>query len=291
MTSQNDKMMTDFMRLLQTQDFDSEDDVRNFMDDWVGKKVPSFPKEVLTNKEQAQDLIFECYDLPPEKVFGNIEKALKLDFDCLEAYELLGASEGSEILSLIFFEKAIAVGRKVFNKEYIQKHKGKFWGLFETRPFMRCLYGYADTLCSLGRYKEGIAGFEEMLELNTNDNRGVKDMLMLYLIHIGDYQKYLKYAEQFKDFQSAVSYFNNVLYAFKTEGESETANAILAKAVKANKQISKKLLASKPPIGLPESFATSDHREAYLYAEYAYQIWKETDSARAWLRKMTVKKK
>lgn len=291
MKAQNDKMMSDFMRYIHTQDFESEDDLRNFMDDLVGKKVPSLPKGVLTKKEQAQDLIFECFDLPPEEVFGNIEKALKLDIDCLEAYELLGLSEESEVVSLVFYEKAVAVGRKIFNEQFIQEHKGMLWVLHETRPFMRCLYGYSDSLCLIGKYEEGIAGFEEIIELNPNDDQDVRDMLMLYLIHIGDYQKYLKYAEQFKDCQSAVSYFNNALYAFKTEGESQTASAILAKAVKANKHISKKLLASKPPIDLPEYFATSDESEAYFYAEFAYKIWKETDGARAWLKKMTVKKK
>jgi tetratricopeptide (TPR) repeat protein len=291
MKAENDKTMTDFMRLIQAQDFESENDVEKFMNEFLGKKITNVPKGVLTKKEQAQDLIFECYDLPPEKVFRNIEKALKLDIDCLEAYELLGLSEESEVVAMVFYEKAVTVGRKVFNEEYIQEHKGMFWGLHETRPFMRCLYEYSNSLCSLGMYKEGVEIFEEMIELNPNDNQGVRDVLMLYLIHIEDYQKYFKYAERYKDCDWAISFFNDALYAFKTEGDSKNANAKLAKAVKANKHISKKLLATKPPIDLPEFFTIGDENEASFYADFAYKIWKETDGARDWLKKMTVKKK
>lgn len=60
-----------------------------------------------------------------------------------------------------------------------------------------------------------------MLELNPNDNQGVRDFLMLYLIEIGENEKYKNYAKKYKWDNSVFSLFNAVLFSFKTKGSSE----------------------------------------------------------------------
>lgn len=223
-------MMTDLHRLLETQDFKSEKDVRKFMESLMGQQIPSFPKEALTKKEQAQDLVFAADDLPPAKAKANIKEALKLDPDCIEAYEFLGDMEQTAELASPFYEKGISIGRKIFGGQYLEKNKGMFWGLHETRSFMRCLQHYSDCLYTMGKVIKCVEILEELIELNPLDNQGVRDQLLLYLIQLDEPKKFLKYSKMYKEDSSAFSLFNHALFAFRTEGATDKSNKLLSKA-------------------------------------------------------------
>ncbi len=281
--------MTDLQRLLEAQDFKSEDDVRKFMDSLVGQKIPSFPKEVLNFKEQAQDLVFAAYEMTPTKAKVNIEKALQLDPDCIEAYEFLGSMERTAELASVFFEKGIAIGRRVFGGKYFKEHKGMFWGIHETRPFMRCLQHYSDCLYSMRKVRECVTILEEMIELNPNDNQGVRDQLLLYLIQLDENKKFLKYSRMFEEDSMAFPLFNRALFAFKTEGETENSNEQLIKALKQNKFVAKRLLSNRPITELAAHYGIGDENEADYYASFAQHIWAQTKGAREWLKKHTTK--
>ena len=289
MKKQHDKLLTDLQRLLETQDFKSEDDVRKFMDSIIGQKIPSFPKEALSFREQAQDLVFSAYELTPTKAKINIEKALHLDPDCIEAYEYLGSIERTAELASIFYEKGILIGRRIFGGKYLEEHKGMFWGFHETRPFMRCLQQYSDCLYTMGKLKECVAILEEMIELNPNDNQGVRDQLLLYLIQLDENKKFLKYAKMFEDDSMAFPLFNRALFAFKLEGENDNANKQLSKALKQNKHVAKRLLSNKPVTELADHYGFGDENEADYYASFAQHIWATTQGAREWLKKHTRK--
>ena len=59
---------------------------------------------------------------------------------------------------------------------------GHFWGITETRPFMRATHGLADALHDAGQTREAIAQYQELLRLNPNDNQGVRDQLTPLLL-------------------------------------------------------------------------------------------------------------
>ncbi len=277
--------MTDLHRILETQDFKSVDDLYKFMDGLMGQQIPSFPKEALSFKEQAQDLVFEAHELPRSKAKVKIEKALELDPDCIEAYEYLGLVERKVELASVFFEKGISIGRRLFGGKYIAERKGMFWGFHETRPFMRCLQNYSVCLYKIGKVKECVAILEEMIELNPNDNQGVRDQLLLYLIELDENEKFLKYAKMFEEDNLTFPLFNRALFAFKTEGESANANKLLNKALKQNKHVAKRLLSKNPITMLEDHYGMGDKNEADYYASYAQHIWAMTRGAREWLMK------
>lgn len=285
MNKQHDKLMTDLQRLLKTQEFKSEADIRKFMDGIVGQKIPSFPKEPLNLKEQAQNLVFAAFELPPSKAKKNIEKALQLDSKCIEAYEWLGSMEDTAEIAIVFYEKGITIGRQIFGGKYLEKHLGAFWGIHETRPFMRCLQQYSDCLYAMGKVNECVAVLEEMIELNPNDNQGVRDQLLLYLIQLDERKKFDKYAEMFKEDNMAFSLFNRALFAFKTEGETESANKQLQKALNQNKYVAAKLLSKNQIIEFADHYGIGDENEADYYTHFAQQIWQQSKGATDWLKK------
>jgi tetratricopeptide (TPR) repeat protein len=289
MKKQPDKLMTDLHRLLGTQDFKSEADLRKFMDSIVGQEIPSFPKEALSLKEIAQDLVFEAEELPPAKAKAKIEEALRVDSDCIEAYELLGFLEESTEIATVFYEKGISIGRQLFGGKYLKENRGNFWGIHETRPFMRCLLHYSDCLYTKRKVKECVAILEELIQLNPRDNQGVRDQLLLYLIEINDTKKFVKYEKMFPDDSMAFPLFNKALFAFKTEGETENSNNKLITALQANKFVAKRLISSKPIIELADNYSFGDENEADYYASFAQYVWAITDGAIEWLKKVSAK--
>ena len=289
MNKDQKKMMTDLNRLLEKQDFKSEKELQKFMEGLVGKQIPSFAPEELSVQEQAQDLVLDAYELAPAQAKKNIIKALQLDSNCIEAYEFLGTTEEPVEIAIAFLERGVSIGRQIFGGEYLEEHKGAFWGFHETRPFMRCLQHYADSLYHLGYEKACIAILEEMIELNPNDNQGVRDQLLLYLIEAGDKKKFEKYAKKYPDDNSSFALFNRALFAFTVDGESVKSNKLLLKAVKQNKFVAPKLLSKNLVMNLPARYIIGSKDEADYYVTFAYHIWQNTKGATVWLKKQVSK--
>lgn len=288
MNKDHDKLITDLHRFLNSQDFKSEKDLRKLMES-LGQQIPSLPEEALTSQEQAQNLVYEAFDLPTARARQNIKKALKLDNNCIEAYEFLGSMEDVEEIAILFFEKGIKIGRENFKGEFLERNKGCFWYIHETRPFMRCLYHYSDCLYAMGKTKEAVTILEEIIDLNENDNQGVRDQLLIYLILLEENEKFEKYASMFKDDDSAFSLFNRALFSFKIEGETENTNKQLQKAIKQNKFIVTKLLSKKSIINSSDYYSWGSEDEANYYAEFAKSIWNNTNKATLWLKNYATK--
>ena len=286
MAKQHDKLMTDLHRMLDAQNFKSLEEAQKFMDTIVGKEIPSFPDEVLTDAEKAQDLVLDAYDLPPKKAKANIEKALKLDPDCIEAYEFLALHTPVPERAINYIKIAIDIGRHRFGGEYLDKNKGYFWGLHETRTYMRCLLLYADMLNEAGEQKKSIAVMEEMLELNPNDNQGVRDQLMLYFIETNQDEKYLKYVKIFKDDHSAFALFGAALFIFKNKGAVAQATKKLKAAIEYNRYVPALLTRKKPLENLSGYYSPGDKEEAIYYASFAHRVWNSIPGAIDWLKEV-----
>ncbi|MDD3498614.1 MAG: hypothetical protein PHH24_03910 [Candidatus Moranbacteria bacterium] len=284
MDKDHEKMMADLHRMLESQDFKSEKDMRKFLDGILGKPIPSMPEDLLSPQEKAQDLVFGAYDLEFPEAKENIAEALELDPDCIEAYEYLGSHEPEPRIAMLFFEKGISIGEKKFEGKHLKENIGHFWGLRDTRPYMRCLQFQTECLDAIGKTGECIAILEKMIKLNPNDNQGIRGRLMLYLIEANNYEKYVKYDTQFKGEISTFALFNRALYAYKTEGICASSNKKLRDATKFNKFVLPKLLKQEYPSDIPDHYGPGDENEAIIYLFYAYPIWYSTRGAIAWLK-------
>jgi tetratricopeptide (TPR) repeat protein len=279
----NEKIMTELQRLLAEQEFESEADAKAFLGGLIGRDLPELSTP-LGPKEQAQDLVFDAYELSKTKGKKNIEAALELDPDCIEAYEYLGEAENSPAVALTFFEKGVEIGRRIYGGKFLAENKGYFWGIFETRPFMRCLSASAECLYGMGSVRDAANIMEEMIELNPNDNQGVRDVLMIYLIELGDDAKFEKYEAMYKDDRGAFPVFTRALYAFKLEGASSRTDRMLEKAIRDNPFVPVQLLLRKPIRDVPDSYLRGSVEEAKIYASFARNAWRKTDGAVAWLQ-------
>lgn len=144
-------------------------------------------------------------------------KALKLDSDNLDAECMIAMISASDHIDLISkLEKAVVHGKKVMEKEGFgdEDSIGSYWGIMETRPYMRLKMEYMCALNDNGMIRRAIAECEDMIRLNENDNMGVRYILMhLYVLleeekkALALHQKYDAYEETQMLFPLSVLYF------------------------------------------------------------------------------------
>ena len=145
-----------------------------------------FYSEEFRKREESDDLLFEAYDEPNElEAIKLAKKALELNPENIDAENFITEHEKKKIKKLEKYETTLNKEKARLEKEdyFSDENIGIFWGLIETRPFMRTKHSYMLTLMKLGRYTDAIKQGEELIKLNGNDNQGVRYLLLgLYTI-------------------------------------------------------------------------------------------------------------
>lgn len=110
------------------------------------------------------------------------QKALELEPDNLDAAQQVAELTAKDEVELL--EKLAPLlekGKAQMVREGYWAHKGEFWLIFETRPYMRLRYTYMRVLIECGMLRRAAAEGEALLELCRNDNLGVRyDLIHLY---------------------------------------------------------------------------------------------------------------
>ncbi len=284
--SKDDKMIKDLQRLIESQDFKSKEELDQFLSSLAGSPIPELPDEVLSEAEKAENLVYQAYGEDIEEGLKLVNDALELDKDCIEAYLFLSELQLFPEIRRIFLEKAIHVGWEKFGGQYLEDHKGHFYGLTETRAFMKALMFMA-ALEELADNVEGaVEIYEKILELNHNDNMGARTPLFSYLIELEEWDKFKKYDAMFSEEESAQMLFDRALFTFLTQGENLEAKKLLQRGIKANKNVPRILLKSIFIHDLPSNFILGDKSEAEYYCYYSQDNWRSNPGALKWLRKV-----
>jgi len=238
-----------------------------------------------TPLSKAQDLMYEAFEShdPMERV-ELAKKALELCPDCADAYVLLAEHTKNRKEALDLFENGVAAGERALGPEAFRDDVGHFWGLIETRPYMRAREGLASTLWTMGRRDEAIGHLQDMLRLNPNDNQGVRDTLAGWLLAEERDEELARLFEQYDEETTHWAY-SKTLVAFRQHGDTPESRRLLQRARKANQHVPAYLLGQKPlPLERPGWYSPGDRNEAIIYAGGALSGWKETPGATAWLK-------
>src|SRR5262249_53578686 len=136
-----------------------------------------------TPQARAQDILYRAYEEPdPRRRVELAREALAVWPDAADAYGLLAEHAAGRKEALQFYEQAVAAGERAIGAEQFREATGHFWGLLETRPYMRARAGLANALWSAGRREQAIAHLQDMLRLNPNDNQGIRYTLAGFLL-------------------------------------------------------------------------------------------------------------
>jgi len=237
--------------------------------------------------KKAQDLMYKAWDEQnPAKRLALAHRALKESEDCADAYVLLAEEEVDSLTKAFdYYQKGVNAGKHVLGHKFFKENTGHFWGLLETRPYMRALEGKAHCLWQLKRKEEALNTYRDMLHLNPNDNQGIRYVLVDLLLGMNREAELESLVKQYKGEWSAVWLYTEALLGFRKRGASSTANRKLVKALEENPYVADYLIGKKRiPNRLPASIGWGEESEAVDYAANHLNYWRSTPGALEWLQ-------
>jgi len=239
-----------------------------------------------TPEERAEELLDRAYAARGRRAVLLARQALEVWPDCADAYNLL-ASKAPDLESACrLFLQGMAAAERAMGPETFEE-AGSFWGLVETRPYMRALEGLAHSLVDLNRFEEAAERFREMLRLNPDDHQGVRDPLVNLLIAMDRDAEAEALLDRFAEDDSAAMAFPRALLAFRREGDSLESRRHLKKALQANRFVPGLLLGSRTA-ALPSGYySPGSEEEAGIFVGLSFGTWKSTPGALDWLRERT----
>jgi tetratricopeptide (TPR) repeat protein len=256
-----------------------------------GKSLDDLP-ESTTDKGRSQDLVLQAYDETPAKGKKLIKQALELDPNNADAYNYLASVENDVDKALTLYRQAEEAGERALGEEFMEENKGHFWGLIETRPYMRAKAGVAGCLYAKNRVNATIEVYREMIELNPSDNQGVRYLLATILLSKKDLSDYESFVKKYEGEDSALWHYNNALYHFKKMGKSAKSDGELMKAYKFNPYVMEFMLGLKElPEEMPQFIGRGDENEAVAYIFDAIHTWGKTDGALNWMYEFLMERK
>lgn len=283
-----EKSMAQLGRILKDREFDSIEEANAFLEGMTESgDIPSLPPS--TPLERAQDIMYEAWDSQGDQRVALARQALEISEDCADAYVLL-AEEAAETFEEIrdLYERGVRAGERALGPEAFEEDAGHFWGILETRPYMRARAGLAAILWLQGERRKAIEHYWDMLRLNPNDNQGVRDILINYLLEAGDDTGARELLGRYEDDASGCWAYSRALLAFRKGGAGGEADTYLDEAVECNRHVPLFLVGKKRmPKHPPQYIGFGDENEAVAYAMDAIMAWTKTEGAIDWVRART----
>jgi hypothetical protein len=271
-------------RLLEQKGFRNPDEARAYLNTLVGESVDGLPWEDGDPIEQAEELVFDALEADTDEEARRLtEAALKLDPDCVDALTLIAQLADSPMKSVSKLRAAVEAGESRLGKDFFEENKGYFWGLIETRPYMRARQQLAASLLITGKPFEAAEHYSALLELCPNDNLGVRfELLSLYLT-TDQMEKALGLVEKYPKERSAFFHWASVLIYFSLR-RFEDAKRALKAARRANRHVEEWLLDDDAqPVALPDFYGIGDRKEAQFCIFYQGLAWRVHPLAQFWL--------
>lgn len=282
-----DRMMADLRRLLEEQQFASIDEANAFLQQLNASGQPIPAAKPRTPLEEAQGIMYDAWEArSPQQRISLARKALAVSADCADAYVLL-AEESARSLeeALAYYEAGVQAGERALGAEAFAEYEGHFWGVTETRPYMRAREGLVACLWGSEKREEALGHYREMLRLNPNDNQGIRYTLLSCLLEEGQDQEAARLLQAYPDDAAAVWLYSAALLTFRQEGASRKAHEHLQEAMKFNPNIPAYLLGRRRlPQQLPPYMGLGDETEAVHYVAGNGHLWRQQEGALAWLQ-------
>jgi tetratricopeptide (TPR) repeat protein len=282
-----EQTMREMSNLLEDQNFTSLDEVNEFMNRQLNGSGPKpTSNKKISKKDQAQDLLYSAWDEPnPKKRIQVAQQALELYPDSADAYNILAENAAHSLKETAYFYKqGMLAGERDLGEAFFKEHQGHFWGFVPTRPYMRAKKGYAETCSLMENQSEAIKHYIELLELNPNDNQGVRELLLIAYLELNEWKKCAALIKQYDEDHSASFNYSRVLIEYGLHGMSAKLGLLLKEAIQQNTHVLKYLLGKKKiPRQMPEYIGYGDDSEAIVYAHINHHLWQSRPELLRWL--------
>lgn len=218
-------------------------------------------------------------------------QALALSNDCVEAHMGLYSYEAlSPEDKIARIRQAISAAERVITERGFRELKDNLWETRTSRGYLIALEDLADTLIEQGERNEAIELYQQILDLNPDDNQNICLWLPPLLL---DAERYLDLARFFKKENTKYCIwllFTKALFLFKTSGRSLRSSEAMEEALQYNPHVIEFLAGLRElPEEQPLTYAIGDEDEAAAYVLAYGEQWLDTDGALEWMADVTAK--
>jgi len=234
---------------------------------------------------RAQNIMYDAWEAGSKRArIALARDALAVSDLCADAYVLLADEAAKNIIETrSYLEQAVAAGEQAVGTHSFEHDVGRFWGLLETRPYMRARADLAQCLWDLGERENAARHMLDLLRLNPNDNQGLRYILMSWLLALDDREGLEKILTDYPEVSAWASY-SQALLLFKHHGPARAAAKALKEAVETNAHVVDFLLRTKRiPATLPEYYSPGSKEEAVFYINDNRENWAATKGALQWM--------
>jgi len=233
----------------------------------------------------AQEFMFDAWETDDlEVVLKLIRKAIKKSPLCADAYTFYcDISEERPELKVSYLETALYAASLSLGEDF-QEFAGRFWGVVETRPYMRAKVALADTLWESGNYYPAMAHCREMLELNPNDNQGIRYLLTGYYLELEMVDELTSILDDYSGDMCPYLQYTRALLAYRQS--SPDADDIAKAAIDSNNHIPGLLSECRTRPKSNSGYITlGELDEAIDYVNHNIKPWIRTPNAIKWIIK------
>lgn len=235
--------------------------------------------------DRAQEKAFDAMEASSRrKRIALAREALAISPLCSDGYLVLAREAATLHEALTLFRQAVEAGAEALGEEAFEQDAGHFWGLIETRPYMRARHELALALWESGAFQEAVSHYQELLRLNPDDNQGIRYLLVDALLALGSDDAAVRLLKQYEEDWSAAWPWSHALLSFRRKGDSTASRKALAVAIENNPHVAPYLIGAKAlPDELPDYISPGDEDEAVAYVSGADAAWSGTKGAKAWV--------
>ncbi len=266
----------------------SEAELKAFLDQLTGHRVEDVLGPADGPEDDAQELTLRAMQTSdPVEADTLAGRALELDPFSVDALSIRAQVQSKSREELVdALRRILDIGKDAMGENFFRESCGRFWGIIETRPFMRAKCLLAQQLQIIGREDETITEREEMLKLNPNDNQGIRLALLGLYLATGRLEEAKRLLEMFDGDSSTVFAWGKVLERHLA-GEVRGAESALAAARETNPFVEAFLTGDEDmPAEQPGYFTPGDEVDAHVCALALADAWRRHPDALEWLRSM-----
>lgn len=271
-------------RILAEQNFTSIEEANLYLESKMGG-LDLTTAQPETAQDEAEELALIAREASGRAAITLARKAIALWPDCADAYTALGEECRDDDQALAYYRDAVAAGERALGVEVFAEDAGHFWGVYETRPYMRARLALAAKLWQVGLGDEAVLHFRDLLRLNPNDNQGIRELAVPAMMLLGDDDGAEEVLAEFLGDVLCSTKYNRALLQFRRNGDNAAAMRALRSALGDNPHVPCYLLGEIELPGEPPAmigFGGLD--EAAAYAIDALDVWQATQGALDWLR-------
>lgn len=246
-----------------------------------------FKHDKRSPREQAEMLLDEAAELTGSRRTKLLQRAVKIDPDCVDAYNMLFAEERDTDKGMAWARLAVEAAARRVGAEFLadSRNVGHYADTPDASTYVQASMLLSIRLWQQHQHDEALRTIAELIALEPDPELGIHDFYIAWLLALGRTDDAGRVLEGFAGDDTAWLQYHRALHAFQRFGATPEADALLRQAVQANRLVPVYLLGQwKVPDNPPLSPEAGNEDEAVMIVAVAANAWDNTPDALDWFQ-------